>query len=272
LPFGQVAARELDFLDELVGVAFGAATLRLGGVGLPERAYAPERAQFDANVFLDELYARLPDRCLRVVGVTEVDLFVPGRTFVFGYAHLSDGVAMFSQARLRQTFYGQPSDAERLRMRVCRAVVHELGHTFGNTHCEGRCVMHAVSQVDTLDALAPSYCAGCRARVEEGLGIAPWSAIGRWQRGMTHLRRRSYVEAARAFEHAVGAAPLEPRYHHDLGTTRLLLGDHAGARAALRRAVELGGDGHAQRWTVEPTPTAAEGGGDDPPARTRRRF
>jgi archaemetzincin len=262
MPFGEVAPAELDFLDELVGVAFGAPVMRLEPAPLPATAFAPLRAQYDADLLLDELYARLPDRCLRILGVTEVDLFVPGRTFVFGYAHLSDGMAVFSLGRLRETFYGREPDPVRLRMRVCRAVVHELGHTFGNPHCQDHCVMHSVTQVETLDALTPGFCHSCRARAEEALRVAPGSAAGRWARGMAHLRRRDLARAVEALEQAVRSAPREARYHHDLGTARLLAGDHEGARAALRRAVELGGD--ARHGRLEWVAAAAEGGdGDD---------
>src|SRR5262249_24879960 len=108
--FGEVPADELSFLDALLGAAFGADTLLLEAVETPRHAYSVTRAQHDADVLLDELFARLPERCLRVVGVTQADLYVVGRTFVFGYAHLSDGVAVYSSARFREEFYGRRRD------------------------------------------------------------------------------------------------------------------------------------------------------------------
>jgi archaemetzincin len=244
LPFGDVPAEELRFLDELLGAAFGADTLLLDAVETPRYAYSLARAQYDADVLLDELFARLPERCLRVVGVTQADLFVSGRTFVFGYAHLSDGVALFSSARFREEFYGRRRDRGRLCARVCRAVVHEVGHTFGNPHCsDGRCVMHPVTHIETLDQLAPWYCAACHVRVRDGLQVAPWSARGRWGRGMALLRRRDFVRAAVELEHAVNCAPLEARFHNDLGVALLASGRRSEAREAFRRAAELGAPG-----------------------------
>jgi archaemetzincin len=261
LPFGAVAPEALHFLDELLPATLGAATLHLPPVALPEQALSAPRAQYDADVLLDELYARAPDRCLRILGVAEVDLYVTGRTFVFGYAHLSDGMAVFSLARLRESFYGRAPQLAPLHLRIGRAVLHEMGHTFGNPHCEESCVMHAVTQIETLDALPPGFCRSCQLRVEAGLRIEPWSALGRWQRGMAHLRRREFARAVEALEHAVRSAPREPRYLHDLGAARLALGDRAGARAALRRAVELGGPATASPlgWAL----AAAEGGDSD---------
>jgi archaemetzincin len=242
-PLGVVAPEELRFLDEILGAAFGADTLLLPPATAPPSAFAPGRAQFDADVLLEELFARLPERCMRIIGVTESDLFVVGRTFVFGYAHLADGVALFSTARFREEVYGRRRDAGLLRARVSRAVVHEIGHTFGNPHCDDlRCVMRPVTHLPTLDALSPWFCRGCRVRVRDGLAVPPWSGRGRWERGLSHLRRREFARAAQLLDHAVAAAPLEARYHNDLGVARLGSGDRDGARAAFRRAAELGAE------------------------------
>src|SRR5438874_1221159 len=208
LPLGDVATDELRFLDELMGAAYGADTLVLDAMETPSHAYSVPRAQYDADVLLDDLFARFPERCLRIVGVTQADLYVSGRTFVFGYAHLADGVSVYSAARFREEFYGRRRDVGRQRARVCRAVIHEMGHTFGNPHCQDpACVMHPVTHIETLDALAPWYCASCHGRVRGGLAVAPWSARGRWERGMSLLRRRLYARAAVAFGHAARCAP-----------------------------------------------------------------
>lgn len=239
-PLGEVPFTELRALERILSGSFGAKAVVLAPVAMPREAYAPGRGQHDADLLLDQLFGRLPERCLRVVGVTEADLFIAGRTFVFGYAHLTDGMAIYSLARLRESFYGRPPDDDALARRTRRAVVHEVGHTFGASHCDdARCVMHSVTHVETLDALVPEYCDHCRPRVESGLVTAPWSARGRWERGLAWLRRRVYVRAVEALEHAVSCAPLEPSYHHDLGVARLASGDRDGAHAAFSRATEL---------------------------------
>jgi Flp pilus assembly protein TadD len=107
--------------------------------------------------------------------------------------------------------------------------------------------MHPVSHVETLDALAPWYCVRCASRVRESLAVAPWSARGRWERGRAFFRRADYARAVVAFEAAVRASPLEPRYHNELGAALLAGGDREGARAAFGRATELAGAGEALR-------------------------
>ena len=221
-PLGDVAPVELQRITRVVARAFGAKTLALPPAPLDPAFLVRERKQYDADLLLDELFTRLPERSLRIVGVTESDLYVQGRTFVFGYAHLTDGMAVYSLNRLREEFYGRRGDDARVDARVRRALVHELGHTFGVPHCDDeRCVMRVVSQIDSLDALPPRYCTPCKHRVSSGLAIAPWSAVGRFERGMAHFRRRQFPRAIAHLEHAVRCAPLDGRYRHALALAQL---------------------------------------------------
>ena len=48
-----------------------------------------------------------------MLGIADVDLFIPILTFVFGEAQLDNRAALTSAHRLRQDFYGLPED-ERL--------------------------------------------------------------------------------------------------------------------------------------------------------------
>jgi len=243
LPLGSVAPPELDLIDEVVGTLLGARTIRLPEARLPAACFDAGRNQYDADRLLELLFDALPDAAMRIVGVLDADMFAAGRTFVFGYAHLRDGVAVYSVARLREEWYQRPSDEEKLRARSYRALAHELGHTFGNPHCEeDGCVMRAVSQIDSLDALGPSYCESCLRRVRRGLTVGPQSAEGLFLRAGALLRRRYLPRAIDTYRSATEKAPLEPRYYNDLGVALLAAADREGARSAFRRATELSAD------------------------------
>ena len=74
--------------------------------------------------------------------MTEIDLYIPVLTFVFGEAQLADGGAVVSAHRLHQEFYGMPTDPELLHERLLKESLHELGHTYGLRHCpDYTCVM-----------------------------------------------------------------------------------------------------------------------------------
>src|SRR5262249_11977961 len=110
-------------------------------------------------------------------------------------------------------------------------------------HCEdGSCVMRAVSQVESLDALGPSYCDPCMRRVRRGVQVAPSSAEGRFLRAGALLRRRYVPRAIETYPEATVKAPGEPRYHTDPGVALLAAADREAARTAFLRAAELAAD------------------------------
>jgi len=103
-----------------------------------------------------------PSDAARVVGVTEVDLAIPMLTFVFGQAQLDGPAAVLSLCRLRQEFYGLRGEESLLRERVVKEVLHELGHTFGLTHCvEPKCAMSLATHIGLVDNKEERYCAHC---------------------------------------------------------------------------------------------------------------
>jgi archaemetzincin len=104
----------------------------------------------------------------RVLGVTDVDLFIPVLTFVFGEAQLEGTAAVVSMARLVDH-----ADPRRTAWRLATEAVHELGHTFGLVHCSamdglGRrrapCVMSRSASVRAVDDKSPRLCPECRTR------------------------------------------------------------------------------------------------------------
>ena len=65
----------------------------------------------------------------RLLGITQLDLYIPILTFVFGEAQLGGASAVVSYHRLQQEFYGLPQDRDLLANRLLIESVHELGHT-----------------------------------------------------------------------------------------------------------------------------------------------
>jgi archaemetzincin len=167
---GAVDAAIVRFLEEALGRSLGIGIAC--HAGMPEAAYAwdPARRQFSSSPILSSLAEARPYEALRLLGLTESDLFIPMLSFVYGQAQLGGGAALLSLARLRQEFYGMPAAPDLLAERVHKEALHELGHTFGLVHCQDKgCAMALSTNIRQVDLKNAYYCADCRALVEESM-------------------------------------------------------------------------------------------------------
>lgn len=128
----------------------------------PSSGYDSSRNQYNSSALLAELIATQPKDTLRILGVADLDLFVPVLTFVFGEAQLNGPAAVVSIHRLKNQFYGLPKDERLLQERLEKEAIHELGHTFGLLHCrDDSCVMSASTYVENIDLKSDRFCFSC---------------------------------------------------------------------------------------------------------------
>jgi archaemetzincin len=122
------------------------------------------RGQYHSTAILARMAARATPDTGRLLGVAAVDLYIPILTFVFGEAQLNGTAAVISTHRLHQELYGFPADERLLRERLLKEAIHELGHTFGLTHCDDtECVMAPSHAVEWIDLKASRFCSQCGA-------------------------------------------------------------------------------------------------------------
>lgn len=142
------------------------AVLLRDALTLPLEAHDPRRGQYQASKVLSRIQAY--PRTLgvdRVLGVTDVDLYVPGLNFVFGVAG-PHGAAIISLFRLRPEFYGEPSNQELFLERAAKEAVHEIGHTLSLGHCENpECVMFFSNSILDTDRKMLGFCGQCKAKI-----------------------------------------------------------------------------------------------------------
>ena len=129
--------------------------------------YSSKRNQYNSSFILSEVIDRLPKDGEKIIGITDVDIYIPILTFLFGEAQLSGKGALVSTHRLQSEFYGLPRDDNLLYERVLKEVIHEFGHTLGLIHCKNfGCVMASSSFVEGIDLKRGQFCRPCRRRIK----------------------------------------------------------------------------------------------------------
>ncbi len=132
----------------------------------PGDSLDPRRRQHSSTKILRWILGSGLPAGAKVLGVTDVDLFIPVLTFVFGEAQLGGPAAVVSVARLRRTYDDQPALEVTMEGRLLKECLHELGHTFGLAHCaDGACVMSRSNTVLDVDRKRAAFCRDCRLRL-----------------------------------------------------------------------------------------------------------
>jgi archaemetzincin len=169
LPLGTLEDDIVLTIDHGIRKTFGLDVQWLSAEETPAYAFDTARQQYSSELILRNLMTRCPEGALRFFAVTDVDLFIPMLTFVYGQAQLSGKVSVVSTARMHQEFYTLAKNRPLTLSRIRKESLHELGHTFGLTHCPlPTCLMSIATTVDQLDAKGEELCRGCVRTVREG--------------------------------------------------------------------------------------------------------
>ncbi|MBI2472521.1 MAG: archaemetzincin family Zn-dependent metalloprotease [Planctomycetes bacterium] len=165
IPFGQIQREILDFLRIELAQMFSLDVKIAKTEPTPQYAFDTKRRQYHSTKILEGL-KNIPMMDTRILGIIDLDLYVPELNFVFGEADVAHGVCIISLARLRQEFYGLPKNANLFLERALKEAVHELGHTFGIGHCKDpRCIMHFSNSLQDTDIKGPDFCPRCKLKL-----------------------------------------------------------------------------------------------------------
>jgi archaemetzincin len=160
---GGVQPKLVHVAGEALPETLGVSARPVPSLDRPQYAFNKDRGQYHATSILRRL-ATLRAKDAPVVGIVDVDLFLPDAPYVIGDADRDGGAAVFSLARLSS------ADPEVVRRRARVETVHAAGHLLGLAHCtEFRCAMFFSRDAADSDRKGPGICGGCRA----ALGLAP---------------------------------------------------------------------------------------------------
>jgi len=165
VPIGEVEPKVIETLKYDLSRVFKRKVLIGRGMPRPEDAFNKKRNQYLSTAILKAIMERKEYSIYeKVLGIIDLDLYVPRLNFVFGEA--SRSVAIISLTRLRSKFYNLPEDQALFRKRILTEAVHELGHTYGLGHCgNSHCVMFFSNSLIDTDMKGPDFCPKCKGRL-----------------------------------------------------------------------------------------------------------
>jgi archaemetzincin len=166
LPVGEIAPDVLVALHKGLVKTFPdtSCTIIKRVLPVPKEAFDKKRNQYRSSVILNEIRVQVSksEKYHRLLGVVDVDIFVPELNYVFGQADTPGRAALISLWRLKPKFNGESADSDVFVLRALKESIHELGHTLGLPHCpRSFCVMHFSNSIFDTDKKQSLLCDQC---------------------------------------------------------------------------------------------------------------
>jgi len=132
-------------------------------------AYNLTRDQYHSTAILEKLASTSPSQAIKIAAITNIDLFIPILTHVYGEAQLAGKACIVSTFRLQEGLSIATIEKE-VEKRIVKEVLHELGHTFNLRHCNDKaCIMHYCRSIKDVDRKSDQLCRYCKILLEDEL-------------------------------------------------------------------------------------------------------
>jgi len=160
-PIGEIHAPLFAKITRCVRDIFDFSTIITPLLSDISFAYDHNRSQYNSTSILDRLSPLLPGNAIKILAITDVDLFIPILTYVYGEAQLGGISAILSVQRLTAPIPSINPDTT-IEERVCKEAIHEIGHTFNLRHCKDpACIMHYCRGIEDVDRKTNQLCRYC---------------------------------------------------------------------------------------------------------------
>lgn len=162
-PFGHVPQAALQGVAAFIRTGLQSEAEILPALPTPAFAFDKKRGQYNAATILRSCESiPFDERLDKVIGVLNVDLFIPIFTHVLGEAQEGGRFALASLYRLQRSVDRPSASPDQMIERLVKVSVHELGHLFNMGHClDKRCLMHYSGNLADLDETWLGFCHYC---------------------------------------------------------------------------------------------------------------
>jgi archaemetzincin len=163
---GEVPEIALKVIAAHISGYFNLSAQILPSLKLPEYAFDQKRLQYNAGIILTDLETVHFSKYEKIIGVSNLDLFVPIFEYVFGEARQGEKFALISLFRLNKNPDGSSLSPFAVYERAAKVALHELGHLYDLFHCDDKkCLMHFSGGLDDLDKTSLYLCRFCSANL-----------------------------------------------------------------------------------------------------------
>ena len=137
----------------------------------PIYAYNERRHQYDAGVMITAMESLSFPQCDKIIGVVDLDLFIPIFVHVLGEARQGSRAAVVSIYRLKSPSSTSQEGLNLQMERAAKVALHELGHLYDLHHCmDSLCLMHFSGGLEALDQTPLYLCRYCSIYLRGTLG------------------------------------------------------------------------------------------------------
>lgn len=163
IPLGEVSSTILEFIEKTLEHTFNVTANIVPWQNTNSPLSKPlYGGKYNSTSLLMYLSERIHGDTLKLLAITEADLYSPIFSCMFGEAQLGGACALVSLHRLRQEYYNLAPDRDTFLSRCEKEVIHEMAHTFGLLHCSDKnCIMYPSSNIIDTDVKSNSFCPNC---------------------------------------------------------------------------------------------------------------
>jgi archaemetzincin len=138
---------------------------------VPAHAFDQKRLQYNAAHIIEKIEQKALRQQKRILGIVDVDLFIPVFTHVLGEARQGGEAAVISVYRLLEKRDEKTPYSPLILERTAKIALHEASHLFNLSHCmDENCLMHFSGSLDDIDNLSFYFCRYCSAHLKETIG------------------------------------------------------------------------------------------------------